>query len=185
MGHPAKVAEFIAEHYLAWENARSDKNEFLRGEVFAMVGATRKHVTVAVNMATILSTHLRGSGCRAYVSDMKLRIEAADAFFYPDVLVTCDAKDHEAETYMVSAVLIVEVLSPSTEAYDRGDKFAAYRKLPTLREYLLIDPESRRVEIYRAGTEGRWVLTDLDPAGTLRLESVNVEISVEQIFENV
>ena len=185
MGHPAKVAEFTASDYLAWESARPDKNEFLRGEVFAMVGATRKHVTVALNIATILSTHLRGSACRTYVSDMKLRIEAADAFFYPDVLVTCDAKDHEADTFMRSAVLIVEVLSPSTEAYDRGEKFAAYRKVPTLREYLLIDPESRRVEVYRSSTQGQWVLTEVELSGTLSLASVDIEVPVQQLFENV
>jgi len=116
---------------------------------------------------------------------MKLRIEAADAFFYPDVLVTCDPKDHQAESYMLSQVLIVEVLSPYTEAYDRGEKFAAYRKVPSLREYLLIDPESRRVEIYRAGSEGQWVLNEIDPNGTLNLQSVNLEVPVQQIFENV
>jgi Uma2 family endonuclease len=185
MGHPAKVAEFNAQDYLAWESARADKNEFLRGEVFAMVGATRKHVTVAGNVFRLLSNALQGSSCRAYISDMKLRIEAADAFFYPDVLVTCNAKDHEADAYMVSAVLIVEVLSLSTEAYDRGEKFAAYRKVPTLREYLLIDPESRRVEIYRASTEGQWVLTEVDLNGTLPLTSVDIEVPVQQLFENV
>jgi Uma2 family endonuclease len=185
MGHPAKIAEFSTQDYLVWENARPDKNEFLGGEVFAMVGATRKHVTVALNIATLLSVHLRGSSCRAYVSDMKLRIEAADAFFYPDVLVTCDAKDHQAEIYMISAVLIVEILSPSTEAYDRGEKFAAYRKVPTLREYLLIDPESRRVEIYRVGTEGQWVLTEVTRDGTLSLTSVDLQVPVKQLFENV
>ena len=185
MGHPAKVAEFTAPDYLAWENARTDKNEFLRGEVFAMVGATRRHVTVAGNVFRLLSNALEGSSSRAYISDMKLRIEAADAFFYPDVLVTCDAKDHQSETYMVSAVLIVEVLSPSTEAYDRGEKFAAYRKVPTLREYLLIDPVSRRIEIYRAGTEGQWVLTEVNSNGTLSLSSVDIEVPVQQLFENV
>jgi Uma2 family endonuclease len=116
---------------------------------------------------------------------MKLRIEAADAFFYPDVLVTCNARDHEADVFMVSAVLIVEVLSPSTEADDRGEKFAAYQKAPTLREYLLIDPESRRVEIYRVGKEGQWVLTEVTGDGTLRLTSVDLEVPVQQLFENV
>lgn len=185
MGHPAKIAEFSAQDYLVWENARPDKNEFLRGKVFAMVGATRKHVTVAGNVFRLLSNALQSSACRAYISDMKLRIEAADAFFYPDVLVTCDAKDHEADAFMVSAVLIVEVLSPSTEAYDRGEKFAAYRKVPTLREYLLIDPESRRVEIYRVGTEGQWVLTEVAGDGTLSLTSVDLDVPVQQLFENV
>jgi Uma2 family endonuclease len=185
MGHPAKIAELSAQDYLAWESARPDKNEFLRGEVFAMVGATRKHVTVAGNVFRFLSNMLQGSAYRAYISDMKLRIEAADAFFYPDVLVTCSAKDHEADAFIVSPVLIVEVLSTSTEAYDRGEKFPAYRKVPTLREYLLIDPKSRRVEIYRAGTEGQWVLTEVDPAGTLSLTSVDLTVPVAQLFENV
>src|SRR5690349_22727254 len=185
MGHPTKMAEFTASDYLAWENARLDKNEFLRDEVYPKVGATRKHVTAAGNLSSLLSTHLQNSRCTVYISDMKLRIETADAIFYPDVLVTCDPKDHQPDSYMLSPVLIVEVLSPSTEAYDRGEEFAAYRKVPTLREYLLIDPESRRVEIYRAGSEGQWVLNEIDPNGTLNLQSVNLEVPVQQFFENV
>ena len=185
MEHSTKVAEYSADEYLAWESTRTDKNEFLRGEVLPKSGATRKHVTAVADVAIILSNHLRGSACRVYISDMKLRIEAADAFFYPDVLVTCDAQDHEADTFMLSAVLIVEVLSPSTEAYDRGEKFAAYRKVPTLREYLLIDPESRRVEVYRASTQGQWVLTEVELSGTLSLASVDIEVPVQQLFENV
>jgi Uma2 family endonuclease len=185
MGHPAKVAEFTAQDYLAWESARPDKNELLGGAVFAMVGASRRHVTVALNLATLLSVHLRGSACRAYMSDMKLRIEGANAFFYPDVLVTCDPKDHQAENYVSSPILVAEVLSPSSEAYDRGAKFTAYRKVPTLQEYLLIDPETQRVEIYRAATDGQWVLSEIDPNGTLRLKSVDLEIKVPEIFENV
>ena len=86
---------------------------------------------------------------------------------------------------MRSAVLIVQLLSPSTEAYDRGEKFGACRKLPTLREYLLIDPESRRVEVYRSSTQGQWVLTEVEPSGTLSLTSVDIEVPVQQLFANV
>lgn len=185
MGYPDKVAEFTAQAYLAWENARADKNEFLGGEVFAMVGATRKHVTVAGNIFRLISNALADRPCRAYMSDMKLRIEAANAFFYPDVLVTCDSKDHQADNYMSSPVLVVEVLSPSTEAYDRGAKFTAYRKLSSLQEYLLIDPDNRRVEIYRASTGAQWVLSEIDPNGRLPLKSVDLELSVSEIFQNV
>jgi Uma2 family endonuclease len=185
MTHPEKVAEFSPEEYLRWENAHSEKHEYYRGEVFAMVGATRKHVSAAINLSLELGQHLRGTGCRIYMSDMKLRVEAANAFFYPDLIVTCDANDHAAEIYLISPVLVVEVLSPSTEAYDRGKKFAAYRLIPSLKEYVLIDPDTRRIEIYRFGDDGRWYLSEPDANGDFQLESIRLTVSSNRVFENV
>ena len=150
-----------------------------------MVGATRKHVTLAGNFFTFLSNHLRGSSCRPYMSDMKLHIERANAYFYPDLLVSCDPLDHSADVFLTSPVLVIEVLSPSTEAYDRGEKFAAYRQLPSLKEYVLVDPETRAVEIYRRDESGRWYLCEPDSARSFELTSVDLAVGVDALFENV
>lgn len=179
------VAHLTAEEYLAWENSQPDKHEYLAGEVFAMVGATRKHVTVAVNVLNLLSAHLDNSPYRVYMADMKVRVEAANAFFYPDVFVTCDERDHYAETFMTAPTLIVEVLSESTDGYDRGEKFAAYRKLPSLREYLLIEPERKRIECFRRGEEGSWILREFAPEEPVLLESIGFKASFEDVFKRV
>ena len=129
MGHAQPIQKLDFESYLDWESGQSDKHEFVAGEVFAMGGARRAHVTVAGNIFAALKSHLRGGPCRAYMSDMKLRVAEADAGFYPDVMVSCDARDHAAEQYLQHPTLVVEVLSDGTAAFDRGDKFAAYRRL--------------------------------------------------------
>jgi Uma2 family endonuclease len=178
----AAAARLTPEQFLAWEQAQVEKHEFLAGNVFAMVGATRRHVTVAGNVFALLKTHLAGSRCRVYMADMKLRIEASDAFFYPDVFVTCDERDHRADTFMSSATLIVEVLSESTSGFDRGEKFAAYRRLPTLREYVLVDPDRQRLECFRRGPDGHWVLFEFPTEGTVRLESVEFEVGLADMF---
>ncbi len=114
-----------------------------------MAGASDAHVTVAGNVYMALRNHLRGSPCSVFISDMKLRVEEDNAFFYPDVFVTCADSDRGQSHSKSAPVLVVEVLSPTTSAYDRGAKFAAYRKLPTLREYALIDPERLSLDLFR------------------------------------
>lgn len=184
MGHPA-AAGLTATEYLAWENTQPDKHEFLRGEVFAMVGATRKHVAVAMNVAFALRQALDGTPCRVYMADMKLRVEAADSYFYPDVFVTCDPADHRADQCMSAPTVIAEVLSDSTAGYDRGEKFAAYRRIPSLREYVLVDPERKAIELFRRGGEGLWVLHEAGPGGTLRFDSLEVVVAYEDVFMRV
>lgn len=174
-----------ASEYLAWEVKQAGKHEFVAGETYAMVGVTRKHATVAGNVFSLLRAHLAAGPCRVYMADMKLQIEAASAFYYPDVFVTCDARDHQANEFMSSAVLVIEVLSPSTAAYDRGEKFAAYRRLPSLREYLLIDPDRKRLECFRRDEGGFWVLHEPDAAEALLLSSVAMRLSVAEAFQLV
>ena len=137
MGIPQPVIPFNFDDYIAWESEQLEKHEFVRGEVFAMAGARRVHVTVSLNLASAFKSHLRGTPCQTYMADMKLRVEAVDTGFYPDVMVTCDSRDHTADLYLSHAIMVVEVLSESTAAYDRGDKFADYRKLSSLREYVI------------------------------------------------
>ncbi len=173
-----------AEAYLAWEADQPLKHEYVAGEIFAMGGASDRHVTVTLNVAGALRHQLRGGPCRVYMADMKVRVAAADAYFYPDVLVTCDPADHRRTHHKEAPLLVVEVLSPSTAAYDRGAKFAAYRRLASLREYLLIDPELGSVELYRADGNGHWVLYPHDAGDTVTLAGVEATLTGAEIFED-
>ncbi len=184
MGHAAKKQPMSAAAFLAWDAHEPVKHEFVRGEVFTMAGAEERHVTTALNVAMALRAHLRGTPCRTFMSDMKLRVEAADCFYYPDVMVTCSTADTDPLVKR-EAVLVVEVLSPSTAAFDRGDKFADYRLLPSLREYLLLDADKRRGDLYRKGGDGLWVLHPLSTDEALRLESVELTLEPAVLWEQV
>jgi Uma2 family endonuclease len=171
--------------YLAWEAAQSNKNEFLAGEVFAMVGARQAHVLVAGALNSLFRDHLRGTRCRTYISDMKLEVDAADAIFYPDLMVSCDEADRQATLTLRSPCLIAEVLSDSTAAFDRGHKFSAYRQVPSLREYLLVDADARRLELFRLQEAG-WVLHEPKQAtGLLKLESIGLDLDMRRVFEDL
>jgi Uma2 family endonuclease len=173
------------EAYLEGEKASSIKHEYIQGEVYAMAGASDAHVTIAVNLVTLLRNHLRGSGCRVYMSDMKARIETLDIFYYPDIMVTCDDRDSQFDYFKRYPCLIVEVLSESTESRDRGDKFADYRELSSLQEYVLISQSRRRVECFRRNAEGQWVLFTYRLNQQLHLESINFSCAVTEIYEDV
>jgi Uma2 family endonuclease len=134
MGQAAVAVKFSAADFLAWDAGQTDKHEYVDGELVAMAGVEDRHATVALNMAMALRQHLRGTPCRTFIADVKLHVEAANAYFYPDVFVTCSEADRASPLIKREAVLVVEVLSPGTAAYDRGDKFARYRQLPALRE---------------------------------------------------
>lgn len=178
--------------YLAWEAAQPEKHEYVAGEVFplhremeAMGGTSRAHVTVAGNIFNEISNRIEGTPCRAYMADMKLQVEAADAYFYPDVLVTCDEADRRADQFMSAPALLMEVLSPSTAAYDRGDKFAAYRRLASLRQYVLVDPEQRRIESFTRTGEGQWLLQDIAPDTDLLIPALDLALPWAGIFRNL
>jgi Uma2 family endonuclease len=181
----ALVAEKLSiDAFLEWENAQPERHEFYRGEVFAMVGARRAHGEIGLNLAAALKAHLKGTRCRVYVESMKLQA-TADALFYPDVFVTCDAADLKTEMVFRHPTLVAEVLSESTQAYDRGIKFAAYRQIDALREYLLIDPDTRRVEVFRRNERGNFELIDQTGAAELVLDSVGLRLPADDLFDGV
>jgi Uma2 family endonuclease len=191
MGLPLASTRFGRADYFAWEAQQAGKNEFLAGEVFARVGARQEHVLVAGALAARLREHLRGTRCRVYSSDMKLEVVEADAVFYPDVMVSCDEADRQRPVALQAPLLIVEVLSDSTAAYDRGAKFAAYRRLASLQEYLLVDIEARRLELFRREPVG-WVLHEpTEPADAavtpplLHLSSVALDLSLDDAFADL
>ncbi|MFM2055758.1 MAG: hypothetical protein RLY71_143 [Pseudomonadota bacterium] len=172
------------QDFLAWEASQPERHEFVHGEVFAMVGARRVHNLVAGNVFASLKQQLKGSPCRAFIESAKLRIDD-DTLFYPDVFVTCDRQDLRTEQIFRAPTLVAEVLSPSTEAYDRGLKFTLYRKLTSLREYLLIDPDSRAVHLFRRGADGLFTLHDLSGAPTVECTSIGCTISAADLFDGL
>lgn len=189
MGLPLAEPRLDASGFLEWEATQTGKHEFVAGEVFAMVGARQDHVLVAGAVFARLREHLRGTRCRAYTSDMKLEVQAADAVFYPDVMVSCDEADRQRDQALQAPCLVVEVLSDSTAAFDRGAKFAAYRQLPSLQEYLLVDIERRRLEAFRRESAG-WVLhepaaTAAGAPPTLWLASVQLALPVADVFSDL
>jgi Uma2 family endonuclease len=177
-------AKFDLADYLAWEHEQPTRNEFYRGEVFAMVGARRVHGIVAGNVFASLKHQLRGSPCQVFTESLKVQA-AKDTIFYPDVFVTCDPADLKTELIFTSPTVIVEVLSESTQAYDRGLKFAAYRQIAALTEYLLIDPDTRVVELYRRGAEGLFTLHDCTGRAEFSLTSIGCDLTAVEIFEGL
>ena len=174
------------EEYLQLEATSDSKHEYINGEVYAMAGATDTHVTIALNVAVLLRNHLRGSGCRTFISDMKVRIETKNRFFYPDVMVTCETKDRENSIYKQFPRLIIEVLSDSTEAFDRGDKFADYQSLPSLEEYVLINTKKARIECFRRTQEGLWLLQFYALEDSkFQLTSVDFSGKISDVYEEV
>lgn len=179
------------EDYLQLEAESPVKNEYFGGEVYAMAGASDVHVTIAGNLFALLRSHVRGTGCRVYISDMKARLEARNRFFYPDVMVTCDPRDQETAGYKRFPKLVVEVLSESTEAFDRGDKFADYQTLESLEEYVLINTRHQRVECFRRNEAGLWVLQFFMPetappeTATFCLESIGFTDTFAALYEDV
>ena len=181
----AERIRFSAEDYLAWEETQAEKHEFVAGEVFAMVGARREHVLVSGNLFAGIKQRLRGNPCLAYMADLKLRVEAVDAFFYPDVMVSCNPKDNRAEQFISNPTVIIEVLSDSTADYDRGGKFVAYRKLESLQEYLIVDIDARRVECFRRTADNDWLLHDYVGEVDCELNSLNIRLPMAEIFEDI
>ena len=181
----APSPRFDAAAYLGWEAGQPEKHEYLDGEVFAMAGASDAHVTVAGNIFMALRNHLRGGPCRVFIADMKLHVQADNAFYYPDVFVSCAETDRAQDQYKSAPSLVVEVLFPSTSAYDRGAKFASYRKLPSLREYVLIDPQRLSVDLFRRDDNGRWVLYPAEAGHVVEFASVGLSLPIEALYEDV
>ena len=185
MALPRPAPRFDRQDFFAWEPEQPVKHEYVAGEVFAQAGARQNHVVVAGNCFAALRQRLRGTPCRAYISDMQLEVAQADAVFYPDVMVSCHPEDLAAERVLHHPRVIVEVLSDSTVAYDRGGKFAAYRMLESLQEYVLIDPERRSLEIFRRLPSNDWLLATGDSARALVLAALEMEIAFDEVFEDV
>jgi Uma2 family endonuclease len=175
------------EQYLEQERKATYKSEYINGCIYAMAGATRAHILITGNVSGELRSQLKGRPCESYASDMRIQVAPTGLYTYPDVAAVCGEirfEDTHNDT-LLNPTVIIEVLSPSTEAYDRGDKFAHYRRLESLREYVLVAQDKCRVERYaRQGAE--WTLTEIsDLNGSLRLNSIDCNIALREIYDKV
>ncbi len=173
------------QEYLEWEEKQPIKYEYINGEVFAMTGGTIPHTSIALNLASALKSHVRGKGCKAFMADAKVGVSENGPYHYPDVMVTCDERDRNAIEAIYHPCLIVEVLSPSTESFDRGKKFQHYRRISTLREYVLIDAEQMNVEVFRLNDRGIWELYTYEEGEEIYLSSVDFRCAIALVYEDV
>lgn len=176
---PESLPRLEPKAYLAFESEQSQRHELVDGYLYAMTGSSDRHEEIALNLASALRVHLRNSQCRVYKGDLKLRV--ADDFFYPDVFVRCG--EQRGDPYFkTDPVMIAEVLSPSTQRHDRGDKRLAYSRLETLQEYLLISQDKMQVVIHYPRGQQEPVQLE-DPKDTLRLASIDFSITLEALYE--
>ncbi|MCQ8181904.1 Uma2 family endonuclease [Methylomonas sp. SURF-1] len=182
----AEKLKLSCAEYLQGEETATVKHEYLDGEVWAMVGASDAHVSIAMNLAFLLKQALKQSPCRTYISDMKVNVAAANAFFYPDVLVSCNPKDRDNRLFKQHPVFIAEVLSPATEAFDRGAKFAAYRQLDSLQSYWLIDSRTQAIDCFRRTADNAWLLhSHTGPCDKLAIPELNLVLDFAEIYADV
>jgi Uma2 family endonuclease len=179
--------EYIAFERKAIPDADTVRSEYVNGEIIAMSGASRVHNLITINISTALHSRLRGSGCETYANEMRVSSPDTSSYFYPDVVVVCEEPRFEDDVFdtLLNPILLVEVLSPSTEAFDRGEKFAHYRHLASLQEYVLVAQDQMLVEHYRR-QEKQWILTDFRTrAEMLSLPSIQCELPLQDIYERV
>jgi Uma2 family endonuclease len=173
-----------ADEYLAWEAGQQERHEYWDGEVVAMAGGTKKHNRVSFNSSKVLDAALTDRDCEVYITDVKVQVQANRKYFYPDVVVTCDERDQDTQLVHYPC-LIVEVLSPSTEAVDRGAKFTYYRRFTTLHEYILIQPTQPIVEVFAKNAAGKWELAEYGLNDVIQLESIGCPIAVKDLYDRV
>jgi Uma2 family endonuclease len=175
-----------AAEYLSWEKAQPVRHEFIDGKIYAMTGGSKAHNLLTGRLYAALLAHPGGGSCQVFVSDVKVQLAEAGPFFYPDIVVTCDARDAVPGYTVQYPCLVVEVLSPSTEAWDRGGKFQRLRRLPSLLEYLLVDSRQVNVELYRHPPASEtWTLDTFGAGSNILLRSVNLSVSVNALYAGV
>jgi Uma2 family endonuclease len=186
---PAQPKAYLTpEQYLTLERTAAYKSEYLRGEVFAMAGASPTHVLIVSNIVASLHGQLRRRPCNVYSSDLRVQVQASGLYTYPDVIVVCGPLqfDDDHQDTLLNPTLIVEVLSESTQDYDRGGKFAQYRKIPSFVEYVLVAQDECHVEHFVKQADGRWLLSETSRLeDTLTLPSIECTLSLSDIYEKV
>jgi Uma2 family endonuclease len=185
----AQQQQYLTEaEYLAFERASPTKHEYYRGHVYAMTGASERHNLITANVIAALHSQLRQKPCRVYPSDLRVKAQKTGLFTYPDILVVCGKPEFtdDAIDTLLNPVVIIEVLSPSTEAYDRGMKFQNYRTIETLYDYVLIAQDAPYVEHYTRQQPGQWVLSEyVRSVDILNLPSIDCTLALADVYEHV
>jgi len=180
--------KYTIEEYLEMENAATEKHEYYQGEIFAMSGAKVPHNAITTNLLASLWNKLKGQACKPSGSDQRIHIEKNSLFTYPDISVVCGPiiTLNDDQYNVLNPTVIIEVLSPSTKTYDRGDKFKLYRDIPTLKEYILVDSESYSIEDFYVNEQGNWELNECRRIEeTLVFNSIDVSLALAEIYDGV
>lgn len=173
------------EDYLALDRDSLDaRYEYIDGYAYLMAGGTLDHSTICINVTSLLRRLLRGGPCRVYNSDARVRL-SEERYFYPDATVSCDERDRGTGDIIVSPRVVVEVLSPGTASYDRGNKFVYYRTCPTIEEYVLVDTQRQAVDVYRRASETLWTLHLFGPGDRVELARLNISFPIAALYEDV
>jgi len=181
----APYTTYSESDYLAYEAQSPVRHEYIAGEIFAMTGASIRHNVIALNFASALRSHLKGTPCRALIEGVKLRLRKEQSYLYPDVMVTCEDRLQELDSQqqiVEAPLVIIEILSPTTEATDRREKLRAYRTLPSLKEYLLVSQEQAQVEIYRRRGDISWDIITYEPGDTVEIASLELKLGMDEIY---
>jgi Uma2 family endonuclease len=180
-----RFPRFTPEEYFAWEEQQELRHEYINGEIYAMTGGTINHSKIAANFIGLLSSHLRGSSCEVLTSDGRINIAESDDYVYPDLSVTCDERDRNAKNFISHPCLIVEVLSPITEAYDRGGKFRRYSRSSSLRDYVLVNTDKMEIDLYHKNDLGEWFIVNYEAGDSIELQSVGLVFPIKEVFRNI
>ena len=179
-------AYFTPEEYLEIERISPIKHEYLQGQLVAMAGASKAHVIITGNLSALLVNHLRGTGCISYAVDMKVRLPELNVFYYSDLAVTCDERDRVSnEDFILHPKLIIEVLSDSTESFDRGEKFSHYKTIAELEEYVLIHQKQVLVERFQRRSDNLWVPQIYRAGDTIEFTSIDFECAIATLYDNI
>ena len=176
------------EEYLEFERKSEERHEYFDGEIFAMAGAKRRHNTAATNLSGLVWQHLRGKNCESYSSDMRVFVPETGLYTYPDLVIVCDEPQFQDEVFdtLLNPVLIVEVLSDSTEGYDRGKKFQHYRSIESLQEYVLVSTDEARIEKYVRSGDGFWYLSEAVGLGAkIEFSSIECVIELAEVYDKI
>jgi Uma2 family endonuclease len=181
----SRVPLLSPAEYLAWEEKAEVRHEYINGEIFAMSGSSDDHASIVGNTLIALKPFVRGAGCRIYPQDVKAKIQDQSRYYYPDLLVTCDPRDREDKYVKRHYKLIVEVLSTSTEAFDRGKKFEDYRRSASLEEYVLVAQDRISVDVFRRNALGKWEFEGHGPGDAVELVSLGGKLAIADLYEDV
>ena len=176
---------YTLEDYLSVEDMSAVRHEYLNGEIFAMAGGTPEHAALSAAMLMVLGTRIQGGRCRAYSSDLRVRVLATGLATYPDAAVICGevARDPASPSHATNPSIVVEVLSHGTAEYDRGEKREHYQQIPSLREYLLIEQDVRCVELYAKAADGSWQHSMFRAGDTIELPAIGLRFTVDEIYD--
>lgn len=173
------------EEYFTWEEKQLEKHELIDGQVYAMTGGSVNHSRIAIRFATMVDTHLDASSCIIGNSDLRVNIVGTNNYTYPDISVTWDDRDQTTTQYITYPCLIIEVLSKTTEAYDRGGKFRMYQNNPVLKDYLLVSSTAMEIDLYHKNDAGQWMIINYGEGDTIELKSINLSFPIEQIYRGL